>query len=61
VGASGCEAYDGLCINAKRAEQLLGQVVDRVHFDEAWCVAWRGVAPGVPPTTDCPMHGACLW
>lgn len=28
--------YDGLCYNAVRAETLLGQSCDRLHFDEAW-------------------------
>jgi arginine decarboxylase len=28
--------YDGLCYNAVRAEALLEQSSDRVHFDEAW-------------------------
>ena len=28
--------YDGLCYNAVRAEALLGQSSDRIHFDEAW-------------------------
>lgn len=28
--------YDGLCYNVKRVEELLGQSVDRLHFDEAW-------------------------
>jgi arginine decarboxylase len=28
--------YDGLCYNAKRVEELLGQSVNRLHFDEAW-------------------------
>ena len=28
--------YDGLCYNAKRVEEILGQTVDRMHFDEAW-------------------------
>ncbi|MGE4483425.1 Orn/Lys/Arg decarboxylase N-terminal domain-containing protein [Acidocella sp.] len=28
--------YDGLCYNAARVEELLGQSVDRVLFDEAW-------------------------
>jgi len=28
--------YDGLCYNVTRVEQLLGQSVDRLHFDEAW-------------------------
>jgi arginine decarboxylase len=28
--------YDGLCYNARRVEQLLGDSVDRIHFDEAW-------------------------
>ena len=28
--------YDGLCYNARRVEELLGQSVDRMHFDEAW-------------------------
>lgn len=28
--------YDGLCYNVTRVEQLLGQTVDRLHFDEAW-------------------------
>ncbi|MBD1552281.1 Orn/Lys/Arg decarboxylase N-terminal domain-containing protein [Pseudomonas typographi] len=28
--------YDGLCYHVGRVEQLLGQSVDRLHFDEAW-------------------------
>ncbi|MDC8771447.1 Orn/Lys/Arg family decarboxylase [Roseateles albus] len=28
--------YDGMCYDAKSAEALLGQSVDRIHFDEAW-------------------------
>lgn len=28
--------YDGLCYNVERVESLLGQSVDRLHFDEAW-------------------------
>ena len=28
--------YDGLTYNVTRVEQLLGQSVDRLHFDEAW-------------------------
>ena len=28
--------YDGLCYNARRVVDLLGQSVDRIHFDEAW-------------------------
>lgn len=28
--------YDGLCYNVERVEKLLGQSVDRLHFDEAW-------------------------
>ncbi|MCF0146659.1 MAG: arginine decarboxylase [Eubacterium sp.] len=28
--------YDGLCYNVRRVEELLGQTVDRMHFDEAW-------------------------
>lgn len=28
--------YDGLCYNVDRVEALLGQSVDRLHFDEAW-------------------------
>lgn len=28
--------YDGMCLNAARAESLLAQSVDRIHFDEAW-------------------------
>ncbi|HKU00341.1 MAG TPA: Orn/Lys/Arg decarboxylase N-terminal domain-containing protein [Paraburkholderia sp.] len=28
--------YDGLCYNVKRVEALLGESVDRLHFDEAW-------------------------
>ena len=28
--------YDGLCYNAARVKELLGQSVDRLHFDEAW-------------------------
>lgn len=33
-------AYDGLCYNATRAEELLDRLsIDRIHFDEAW---WGG-------------------
>jgi arginine decarboxylase len=28
--------YDGLCYNAVRAQELLEQSCDRIHFDEAW-------------------------
>lgn len=28
--------YDGLCYNVTSVEKLLGQSVDRLHFDEAW-------------------------
>lgn len=28
--------YDGLCYDVERVEALLGQSVDRLHFDEAW-------------------------
>lgn len=28
--------YDGLCYNAKRAQDLLAKCTDRIHFDEAW-------------------------
>jgi arginine/lysine/ornithine decarboxylase len=28
--------YDGLCYRATRVAELLGQSVDRLHFDEAW-------------------------
>jgi len=28
--------YDGLCYDVTRIEALLGQSVDRLHFDEAW-------------------------
>lgn len=28
--------YDGLCYNVTRVRELLGQSVDRLHFDEAW-------------------------
>lgn len=28
--------YDGLCYKVSRVEELLGQSVDRLHFDEAW-------------------------
>jgi len=28
--------YDGLCYDVARVEELLGQSVDRLHFDEAW-------------------------
>jgi arginine decarboxylase len=28
--------YDGLCYNAVAVEKLLGDTVDRVHWDEAW-------------------------
>jgi arginine/lysine/ornithine decarboxylase len=28
--------YDGLCYNTVRVKELLGQSVDRLHFDEAW-------------------------
>ena len=28
--------YDGLCYNAKRAQEILGKSSNRIHFDEAW-------------------------
>lgn len=28
--------YDGLCYNIERVEDVLGQSVDHLHFDEAW-------------------------
>lgn len=28
--------YDGLCYNVTQVRELLGQSVDRLHFDEAW-------------------------
>lgn len=28
--------YDGLCYDVARVEELLGESVDRLHFDEAW-------------------------
>ncbi|MGR5365194.1 arginine decarboxylase [Photobacterium damselae] len=28
--------YDGLCYNAKRAQDILGESSNRLHFDEAW-------------------------
>ena len=28
--------YDGLCYNAKRAQDFLAESSDRIHFDEAW-------------------------
>lgn len=28
--------YDGLCYNVERVKELLGESVDRLHFDEAW-------------------------
>ena len=28
--------YDGICINAEKAERELGRSSDRIHFDEAW-------------------------
>lgn len=28
--------YDGLCYNVNRVKELLGESVDRLHFDEAW-------------------------
>jgi len=28
--------YDGMCVDAKGAQDLLAQSVDRIHFDEAW-------------------------
>jgi len=28
--------YDGLCYNVLQLEELLGKLVDRLHFDEAW-------------------------
>jgi lysine decarboxylase/arginine decarboxylase len=36
--------YDGLCYRATRVTELLGQSVDRIHFDEAW----YGYAPFNP-------------
>lgn len=30
--------YDGLCYNVERVKELLGQSVDRLHFDEAGTV-----------------------
>jgi len=36
--------YDGLCYKATRVIELLGQSVDRIHFDEAW----YGYAPFNP-------------
>nr|WP_294508536.1 Orn/Lys/Arg decarboxylase N-terminal domain-containing protein [uncultured Bilophila sp.] len=47
--------YDGLCYNVKRVEELLGQSVDRLHFDEAW----YGYARFNPLYMDrFAMHGA---
>ncbi len=46
--------YDGLCYNVKRVEELLGESVDRLHFDEAW----YGYARFNPIYKDrCAMHG----
>ena len=28
--------YDGLCYNIERVEELLGENIDHLHFDEAW-------------------------
>ncbi len=28
--------YDGLCYNVNKVKELLGESVDRLHFDEAW-------------------------
>ena len=28
--------YDGVCYNAKEAQDLLEKTSDRLHFDEAW-------------------------
>ncbi|MDI4702951.1 hypothetical protein MJI37_35655, partial [Salmonella enterica subsp. enterica serovar Cerro] len=28
--------YDGVCYNAKEAQDLLAKTSDRIHFDEAW-------------------------
>ncbi|MEZ8143121.1 arginine decarboxylase [Enterovibrio norvegicus FF-33] len=28
--------YDGLCYNAKKAQDILAESSDRIHFDEAW-------------------------
>jgi arginine decarboxylase len=28
--------YDGMCYDARKAQDLLAQSVDRIHFDEAW-------------------------
>ncbi len=28
--------YDGLCYDVERVEALIGQSIDRLHFDEAW-------------------------
>lgn len=28
--------YDGMCYNAKQAQDLLAKSVDQIHFDEAW-------------------------
>ncbi|MBV7316923.1 arginine decarboxylase [Shewanella sp. NIFS-20-20] len=28
--------YDGLCYNAKRAQEILAESSNRIHFDEAW-------------------------
>jgi len=47
--------YDGLCYNVARVEELLGQSVDRLHFDEAW----YGYARFNPLYRDrFAMHGA---
>lgn len=47
--------YDGLCYNVARVEELLGQSVDRLHFDEAW----YGYARFNPMYRDRhAMHGA---
>lgn len=47
--------YDGLCYNVTRVEELLGDTVDRLHFDEAW----YGYARFNPIYRDrFAMHGA---
>jgi len=47
--------YDGLCYNVGRVEALLGESVDRLHFDEAW----YGYARFNPLYRDrFAMHGA---
>lgn len=28
--------YDGICYNAKKAQEILAESCDRIHFDEAW-------------------------